>query len=398
MNSTPLSFLVDVMDQHQDFANIEEQYKVRAIDTALRGFRRSNNYPWNLKKGTLRVFAGISEYPITADHDELGYVDKQTIDNYGDTARFYNTTIKQFYEEVNSYRNLMADIWKDGTRFIGLKLKDEDMISTQLSDAETIGDYTASDDASDIVLDKVVYKEGNGSIKFTVDNSAEVATIENTINTTSDSDYKTKYHFRWIYLSSVPDYIEMRLQTDSANYLKTNITTQFAGNVFVADDWNLIAYDLNTATEEGTFDENSITGEKVILSGAESGEYRLDRSYLKQWKLMDKWYYSKYNVISDDSSTPDREYFIPITGSSADINLLDELLGDSKWIDIIVGKAMRVLLADINNVTLLSWVNEFTNEAKREFGRDYPNMTPLITKLRRRFNNDPGRAYLINSR
>ena len=393
MNSTPLSFMIDVMDQQRDFANVEQQYKVRAIDTSLRQFRMKTNFPWNLKKGTLKVFDGVSEYPITADHDEIGYVDKQNIKSYSDTARFYNTSVQQFYEIVNSARNLMADIWKDGTRFIGLNVDNMGLNSSELSNAEVADNYTASDDASDIEVDNIVYKEGNGSIKFTVTDSAGIATIENTTGIGSDTGYKTKYHFKRVYLYGVPDSIELRLQTDASNYLSTVVTTQFSGQAFVANDWNYIAQDLNEATEEGTFDQNTIASEKVVLNGAPTGTYRLDTSSLKQWKLLDKWYYSKYNVIDSSGLVPSREYFIPVDGDTSDIDLTDSLLGDSKWIDVITGRAMRTLLADIENPTLLSWVREFKSEAEKEFYKQYPSMSPLIITQRRRFDNDPMYAF-----
>jgi len=394
MNSTPLSFMIDVMDQQRDFANAEQQYKVRALDTALRQFRMKTNFPWNLKKGTIRVFNGVYEYPITADHGEIGYVDKQNIRSYADTARFYNTSLQQFYEQVNSYRNLMADIWKDGTRFIGLNVDNMGLNSVELDNAEVVGRYSTDGDASGEVLDNILFKEGNGSIRFNITDSTGIAGIENTTGIGSDTDYKTKYQFVWVYLSSVPDSIEIRLQTDSSNYLSTVVTTQFAGNAFVANDWNLIAHDLNTASETGTFDENSIASEKVVFNGASTGTYRIDTSYLKQWKLLDKWYYSNFNVIDSSGVVPSREYFIPVSGDTSDIDLTDSLLGDSKWIDVLVGRAMRTLLADIENPTLLSWVREFRKEAEMQFNSKYPSMSPLITTLRQRFDNDPARAFL----
>jgi len=123
----------------------------------------------------------------------------------------------------------------------------------------------------------------------------------------------------------------------------------------------------------------------MILNGSPTATNRIDTSSLKQWKLLDKWYYSKYNVIDSLGVIPSREYFIPVDGDTSDIDLTDSLLGDSKWIDVITGRAMRTLLADIENPTLLSWVREFRKEAETEFYRDYPSMTPLIITQRRRF-------------
>ena len=200
MQTTLLSTIISTMDTWRDIANIEEQYKVRQLDYAIREVRRNTNFPWNLKKGTLRVFDDVLVYPIASDHDELGYIDKQNIKNYSDSARFYNTSLQQFFEKVNSTRNLMAEIWDSGTKMIGLDYKDFDVASQKLSSAEDPDEYTTSGDASDPVLDNVIFKKGSGSIAFTVTNSTGTATISNTFTTYSDSLYKRKYHFKYIYL------------------------------------------------------------------------------------------------------------------------------------------------------------------------------------------------------
>lgn len=396
MKTVPLSFLLDNMNVHQDFDNLEPQYKVRAIDASIREIRQGTNFPWNLKKETLKVFADVLEYPIDDEHDELAYIDKQDKDNYAEAARFFNTSLQQFYEDVNRTRNLMSDIWKDGTRFIGINYKDLDIGMAQLSSAEVTSQYTASDDASGVVLDTINNKEGNSCIQFTVTDSAGVATMLNTTAFTSDANYLKKFHFRWIYLDSVPTSIEMRLQTDDSNYLSSGaLTTQFAGNSFVADDWNLIAYDLNEATETGTFDENDIASEKTILTGAATGVYRLDQSSLRGWKLMDYWFYSLYNVVTSTSSVADKEFFIGTSESESDIDTTDKLLGEPKWIDYILATAKRKLLGDIENPTLLSLVREEKKEAKKNFNGKFPTMTRKIITKRRVYNNDPNNAYLV---
>lgn len=388
MKTTPLSFLLDNMNIYRDMANLEDQYKVRAIDSALRSLRQGTNFPWNLKKGTLKVFDGVTEYPIASDHDELGYIDKQSINQYEDTARFYNTSLQQFYEKVNATRNLMADIWKNGTRLIGLNYKDFSVGSNQLNDAEVLSDFTVSGDASGAVLDEVTYKEGSGSIQFNVTSSTGTATIVNSIDSFSETNYKKFYHFKLIYLDAVPTSIELRLRTDASNYLATSgITTQFDGTPFVADDWNLIAHDLNSATETGTFDETAIASEAVILTGAATGVYRIDASYLREWQLMDYWYYSTYNVATLTSSVADKEFFIGVTQSASDISTTDRLIGEPKWFDKILWDAMRILLGDIPNNTLLALVQEKKAKADKDFDNKYPNITPLTTTKRYNFSN-----------
>ena len=58
----------------------------------------------------------------------------------------------------------MADLWKDGTRFIGLKARDFGIGSVSINTAETLSEFSVEDDANSLALDNIVYKEGNGSI------------------------------------------------------------------------------------------------------------------------------------------------------------------------------------------------------------------------------------------
>lgn len=380
----------------RDISNLETGDKVRAIDAAIREIRQGTNFPWNLVKGTLRIFSDIYEYPITADHDEIAYLDKQNLSKYEDTARMYNTSLQQFYENVSANRNLLADIWKDGTRMIGVRENTMGLGSATLDSSDDSSKYTLTGDASTPTEDEVNTKIGSSSIKFVITNATGIANIYNTVAVSSDVDYQKKYHFRYIYLDAVPTSIEMRLEKDGSNYLSKTLTAQFSGEAFKADDWNLIGYDLNEATETGTFDGTSIAGERLIITGGSTGTYYLSQSSLKTWKLLDKWYYSKYNVITSDATTPDKEFFIGTSESTADIDTSDKLLGDAKWFDLVSWTAAERLIADINNPTVFSFIMRKKTEAMKKFNAKYPSMTPLITTKRRNFNNDPLYSYLNN--
>jgi hypothetical protein len=201
----------------------------------------------------------------------------------------------------------------------------------------------------------------------------------------SDSLYKSKYHFRWIYLDAVPTSIEMRLRTSASNYLKTVVTTQFSGAAFKADSWNLIAQNLDEATEMGTFNSGSIASDMIILNGAATGIYYLDTADLKEWKLFDYWYYSKYVVIASGSSAPDQEKFY----RDSNWNTADSLIGDQEWIDVILYEAMEGLLVGINNVNLFSYIMRKKKEAWDAFSAKYPDMVPVVTTMRYRFDDEP---------
>jgi len=392
MRNVALSFILDIMNVKRDISNMEEQYKVRAIDAQIRKLRRKTVFPWMLKKGSLRVFEDVLEYPVASDHDELGFIDSSKIDSYRDSLELLNTSMPDFYNKVNASRNVLAEIWDNGVCYLGI---DDKQINSSggflLSSAENVDDYSVSGDATSVALDNVVYKKGNGSMRINLTMDTGTATIKNTITETSDSLYKRRYHFRYIYIgATAPTGIQMRLQTDDTNYLYKNITTQFSGQAFKTNQWNLIAYDLNEADEEGTFDNTSIGSEVVVLTITASDTYYLDQSNLRSWELLDYWYYSRFNVISDAASEGDKEFFIDTTESTADIDTADKLIGDYEWVDLIAYGANKSLFSEVENVFGFRDASDELAQAQTDFDRKYPNLIPVIVTSRVQLDKDPG--------
>jgi len=386
MQQQTLASIIDEMNVFRDIANIEDQYKEREIDNSIKKLRRKSVFPWMIKKTTLRVFKDVLEYPVASDHDEMFFLENQNIETYADTARFFNTSIKQFFQDVNSNRNVMAEIWKNGTKLIGVNDKDLGLESVNLDTADDADRYTPTDDATSVADELVVVKKGNSSVRVNIVNSSGVATIKNIYrNSIGDSNYTKKYYFRWIYLNSAPTSIDIRVQTDDSNYLAGNVTTQFSGSSFVANDWNQIVLDLNTATETGTFDSNTIASDKIILNGAATGTYYLDDADLKSWNLLDYWYYSTYNIIADGSTAPDQELFV----RDGLVDTLDSLVGDKEWLAVVKYDAMNRLLADSENNVVRAVILRERNDAWTDFFAKYPDNIPLITTQKYRFENNP---------
>ena len=73
---TSLSTLLTRMNRFQTISTIEEQYKVLDLDDAIRTIKRNYQLPWMLKKGSIRVFDGVLEYPTAVDHDYLAYLER----------------------------------------------------------------------------------------------------------------------------------------------------------------------------------------------------------------------------------------------------------------------------------------------------------------------------------
>lgn len=380
---TPLSTLLNRMDRWTTIGTIEAQYKVRDIDEAIRTYRRKMLLPWTIKKSTLRVFADVLEYPVASDHDELAYLDNGK-PQFSERGRFIYTSLKDFYEDPTN-RNTIAEIWDQGTKFLGVRYKDSKMASVALSNAETAADYTASGDASAVTLDNVVFKEGNGSIRFTVTQALSSATITYSFTSLSDSNYKKKYHFLWVYLDSAPTSITLRFGNDSGNYLSSTVTTQFSGQAFKADDWNLVAMDLNTATVTGTIDSTAFDYGALILTGAASGTYYIDASSLKTWALLDYWYYSHFHIRLNGSSVPDQQFFY----NSSEVYSSDsDIVGDDEWTDLIVYEALLSGYIDKENDKIKKDIENKRDDALADLYNNYPSLKPLITTNSYRFDSD----------
>ena len=387
MQTTSLSILLNRIRRWQALVATEDQYLVRDMDASLRAKRKKYPFPWNLQKGSLRVFSDVLEYPVATDHDELAYLDDSKSKEYGTKARFKYTSLKEFYQNPDD-RNDLAEIWDGGTRMLGVRYNAIGAVNQLIDNAEDVTRYTGSDDVGTLANETVIYKKGNGSIKVPITLSAGLATIKSTFLTSfTDANYKRKYHFRWVYLDAVPTSIEMRLQVDDSNYLSSGaITTQFSGQAFKADQWNLIAFDLNTATETGTISTASVwASEKLILTGAPTGTYYIDESNLRAWALMDYWYYSKFNVVTSGASKADQEYFM----DSNEIYSSDSsLVGDSEWTDVIMYDAMLLALTDVENTKVKDEIRGLRNEAWASLADKYPSLEPVIITSQYRFTDD----------
>ena len=145
--------------------------------------------------------------------------------------------------------------------------------------------------------------------------------------------------------------------------------------------------DLNVATEFGTFDSTSIAYERVVLTGAATGTYYVDTSYLREWQLMDFWYYSIYNIkLTGATATPSKEYFFD--DSVGSYTTSDELIGDSEWIDCIMYDAILTEMIDKKDKDMRDEVRAKRDLAWANLIRKYPSLEPIMITNRYRFIDD----------
>lgn len=392
MQSTTLKQILNRMNRYQDVSTVEEQFKVRDLDEALRTQRRAVKPPWVIKSTTLRVFENVFIYPVPDDHDYLAYLDNQLNQqtspslNGKQSAYFQYTSLEQFYENVNS-RNKLSDIWDFGDRYLGVRYNPIDA-SQALTSSTDLVNYTASGDASGLFLETVVTIDDTESIGFTVTHSSNVALIEDVITQPiSDVEYKRNYYFRWAYFyNNLPTSVQLRFGTDSSNYLYGSVSAQFSGQAFQPNNWNLLAIDLNTASTVGIIDTNNFGYEAIQFTGLASGTYYINNAYLRTWHLFDYWYYSKNNIKTDTSTVADQQFFY--SDITDNYNLDDALVGDSEWIDVITFDAILTTLADNKNTDVINNITAKRKQAWEDLLLKYPDMAPVIITAGYNFTGD----------
>lgn len=390
MNSTPLLSLLNRMNRYTKIYTIADQFKVRDIDEAIRTVRRTTQLPWTIKKSVIRIFDGVTEYPLASDHDELAYLDTPKSEVFANSANFYYTSLQQFYENRID-RNTLAEIWNGGTRTLGIRYQSLNTTGGFLLNTnKNLSNYTASGDASNLAIDYVNFLENNESISFDVTQSTNVATIEASFDATQQTSYKRGYVFFNLFLggTTAPTSIDLRFGNDSSNHLHKVATTQFSGQPLQVNSWNLLAFDLNDATLVGTINENAFSYYAVSMNSAPTGVYFLDNTYFRQWSLMDYWYYSKYSIISTGSSVIDKEYFIDDTTNSFDQN--DALVGDSEFADVVGFDAILTGVVDEEDEKIYEPLKIKRDEAWNKLLENHPSMKPLISTNKYLFDTDFG--------
>ncbi len=369
---TKLGTLINRMNRYQAVEKIDNTYKVQDLDEAIRTARRVCKFPWTLKAKNLKIFEGISLYNPESDFDGLAFLDDEGKYKTG-KPEFQYTSIKQFYEDPNN-RNLIAEIWNEGVLSLGVKYKDAGLTQLLLDECSDITKYTPSGDFTAIEEETVKTAIGSNSIKATLVEGTNIATLTCDIDEVIDPEYKKKYFFAYVYLASVPTSIDLKLKKDASNYLSKNILTQFDGRVLKANDWNILAFDLNDCVVEG-----STGGEfesfEITLNGAEAGSYYFGETALKQWLNLNYQYYHK-NLVKQTDGTY-KEQFLDI--ETNDFDLLDILIGEDIFSDIILYEALILAINEQENGTIFGLVNQKREGAWQSLFEKYPDLQPTIT-------------------
>jgi hypothetical protein len=283
------------------------------------------------RKSTLspNLFDDIYDYNWPTDGK-----DNQVIDVIPQVNRSVNFDfIKVANEEFDRKKHLMNNhLIKQMIAFsqdgftkkirISANVDDNTLVVSSLDDTDSGGGtWSAFGDAENLEQDSDNYVKGSSSIKWGIDDSGgTTAGIENTgLDTFDLTDYVDAGSvFVWAYIQSTTNLTNfiLKIGNDSTNNLEKTVTTTHEGTSFVTG-WNLLRFDLSSATENGTLDPDDCSFARVYMTKdaakTDETEYRFDHIMVKKGEIHELYYYSKYGWQNTSGtwildSTADTDY------------------------------------------------------------------------------------------
>jgi hypothetical protein len=384
---TTLANLIVRMNAITSVSVLDDIRKVNAIDDALRDLRAQMQPPWCMKKTSIRLFDDILRYAPASDHLRLAFIDVDEEDDFALQPRFRYTSTTDFQDNADPSRNLLDEAYVNGVLTLGVRFNDNGItsptISTRLDDVSTLTGGVAAGDAGTAVLDTAVTTDGcSSSIRLPITLNTGTASWTRTFTNILVSDYSKTYYFRRVWLGALPASVTLAVGKDASNYFYGTVTAQFSGAGFAANDWNILGFEIPTASKAGTPDGN-FAWEQLLLANAPTGNYYVGPSDVKEWLPFAYWYYSSNNVIT--AAGVGKDYFCP---DGATYDATDILPGQEQWHQLIVAEAQYRLLADSKEETVKASMELMRTRAWKTFADNNPDETPTRTTETRRFIND----------
>ena len=270
------------------------------INKAARKLQLDIDIPDTIRKTqiTNAIYSNITLYSTPSDLKGDKIIDIRPQANRSLNDNFSQRNIEEF--SLKNTNNTFSIEYDSGTKYLMLS-KDvkEDKTLNGCDSLTANGTWSAGGDGTNLTLDDLYYVSGSGSLNFDLDGSTTSGYIENSDMTAQDlSDYEdVGSMFMWVYFpdSSIITNVILRWGNDSSNYWYVTATTGHDGNSFV-DGWNLIRFDWNGATEQGTGDSSAVDYARVTITydGTADTDIRVDNIVCRLGEIWDLVYYSNF--------------------------------------------------------------------------------------------------------
>ena len=243
-----------------DLDNVTDLYGAfqRAANNAI----QTAEFPEASGIQNISLYGGVYDYPIDTRLYETSITD---IAPQGVSRPIWENTTKtnqQVFDRTKGYfSNGTRSTFKyqNGTPIIRIVTQGTQPQNT-IDNMNEIGDWVAAGSASSLSINQASYYKTPASLKFTLTGSSS-GTLTETLSSSQDlSDYENiGVVFLAVYIpnASTLTSIQLKLGSSASAYASVTATQQFIGS-FTSNNWQLVAFDMSTATNIGTPDWNAI--------------------------------------------------------------------------------------------------------------------------------------------
>jgi hypothetical protein len=360
------------------------------ITRAIRELKKGRTLPWQKMETDMDFYTDVFKYDLPSDFDSPIKPNQPLLTSDDEGPYLQYGREKDFYHN-NQVKLALA--WERGNKYLLARIAGtDDLLLDNFDDEAT--EYTIAGDGSGAVLDDINYREGSGSLRFSIADSTNQTTITRTKDEAVDV---TKYvncgkAFLHVYMPTVITSITLRYRSDKLNsiwedadfdwdsdlgdevweeaqtgYFQISaVTTQANGDSFQVG-WNLIAFNLVDAVETGVANYDNVDYFQIMIdnTGVSDVNFRVDGLYFRlptNYRLP----YNSTDIVetSQNSATYQEEI-------NAENNYL---LWEDTWAELIQWKTVELAaMFKFRDVELAQYCRQLYQEDLINFNGRYPS-------------------------
>jgi len=360
--------------------NISDVVTIRTIiNRAARAVLRGLD-PRGTKRNaqlTSKLFRDTWNYPAPSDLKAI--IDIQAQTNRSISSQVSLIEEAKFDRTKHANRGhrvaIKTDDFTERLLFDG-EVRDESVNIDGLDSLTANGTWSEFGNADNLAADSNNSVQGGNSLKFDLTTGGTTAGIQNTTLAEVDlTDYTTDGSvFVWVYIVSSTDITNFILHIGNdltTNYYADTITTNAWGSSF-ENGWNLLRFDFNGATENGTVTDTTIDSVKLYMTKA-SGKigtgYAFDSIIARVGEYHNILYYSSCPWQSSAGTY--------LNDSTTDTDLINATFDE---IDLYILRGKMELHRELKEYDELALVTQEYERAKTEYNRRNPSERLTINR------------------
>lgn len=340
----------------------------------LRSTKRKSSLSPNL-------FNDIYDYSCPSDLKGIALIDVIPQINRSKDSEIKLTTPEQFDRFKSSKNNLAAFYDADFVRKLRLSMEidDEELVISELDSLLSGGGtWEAYGDAESLIADNDNYVKGNGAIKWGI--NAAGGTTAGIVNNNLDEFDLTDFLsygsiFVWVYITSITDLTNfiLRVGNSSTVYYSKTITTSNEGTAFV-NGWNLLRFDLSSATKVGSVDSETCKYATIFMTKAagkiSESNYAFDWLVAKRGRIHNLIYYTKYGWQT--------ALGVYLENSTVDGDLLNV---DTEELELITIKGAEFIAQENKDYDDVKYLNAVYELKKKSYNIKSPSEAKLLQTI-----------------